>query len=144
MRAAAGGHFRPASPQGQLNVLQTLARPGSGFVPLHYDNREIVMGMAGQPWSGGRRPSVRTPEDYQAFDRPQSVKIAFNLAVQDEGGGWSRIITEPWIRATGDAARRIMARYWRVIYPGSGMHVRSMAASRLQQKSQFPGSRQHL
>ena len=79
------------------------------------------MGMAGQPWSGGRVPPVGTAEDYAAFDRPESVKIAFNLAVRDEGGGWSRITTETRIRATDDAGRRTMARYWRVIYPGSGM-----------------------
>lgn len=121
IRAAASGRFRAASPQSEVNVLQALARPGSGFVPLHDDGREIVMGMAGQPWSGGRVPSVRTPEDYEAFHRPESVKIAFNLAVRDEGGGWSRITTETRIRATDDAAQRIMARYWRTIYPGTGM-----------------------
>ena len=121
IRAAASGQFGRPAALGGANVLKTLRRPGSGFLLLREDGKEVVMGMAGQPWASGRRPDVRTVEEYEAFQAPESVQVAFNLAVVDDGAGWSRIVTETRIRATDEAARRIMARYWRVIYPGSGM-----------------------
>lgn len=121
IRAIAGGHLQAAPSLGKTRILAALASPRSAFIPLYEDPREIVMGLAGQPWSSARRPKIRDAAGYQAFQDPESVKVAFNLKIEDQGGGWSRVTTETRIRATDDTARRIMARYWRLVYPGSGM-----------------------
>ncbi len=121
IRALAGGHLRTAPSMGKVRILKAISSPGSGFLPLYEDEREIVMGMAGQPWSSARRPKIRTAADYQAFQDAESVKVAFNLKIEDQGGGFTRVTTETRIGATDDAGRRIMARYWRLVYPGSGM-----------------------
>jgi hypothetical protein len=122
IRAMASGRFRRgASSFGGRPVLDAFRTPRSGFLPLHEDAREIVMGMAGRPWSNGPRPKIEDAAGFAAFNEPGSVKIAFNLLVEEEGAGWSRVVTETRIRATDDSARRTMGRYWRVIYPGSGM-----------------------
>ena len=121
IRAAAGGHFRTGPSPGQRRVLDALSNPGSGFFPLHDDGREIVMCMAGRPWKSEPKPRMRAANDFAVFNAPGSVKIAFNLLVQEGDPGWSRVVTETRVRATDDAARSIMARYWRLICPGTGM-----------------------
>ena len=136
VRAMASGRFRRGpSPLAGKPVLDMLAKPGSGFLPLHQDAREIVMGMAGQPWSSARPPKIEDAAGFAAFNEPGSVQIAFNLLVEDEGAGWSRVVTETRIRATDDSARRIMARYWRLIYPGSGM-IRRMWLNAIRDRAQ--------
>jgi hypothetical protein len=123
VRSMASGRFRGSrsSALAGRRILDVMAHPRSGFLPLHEDAREVVMGMVGRPWASGREPSVDGAAGFAAFDEPGSVKIAFNLLVEDEGGGWSRVVTETRVRATDDAAKRVMGRYWRLIYPGSGM-----------------------
>lgn len=116
-----GGHFRGRVAGGNKPMLDTMSGPGSAFFPLAADGREIVMCMAGRPWSSGPGPRVRSAADFAAFSAPRSVRIAFNLVVEESKPGWSRVTTETRVLATDDASRRIMARYWRLIYPGSGM-----------------------
>jgi hypothetical protein len=111
---------------GQKRVLGTLPNPSKGSIRLHEDNREIVIGLAGRPWASGPRLRWESVEAFQAFDAPNSVKIVANFRVEDEGGGWSRVVTETRIRATDESARRTMGVYWRMIYPGSGMIRRAL------------------
>jgi hypothetical protein len=141
LRAMAGGRFvRGSSPLAARPILEILKNPRSGFLPLHEDAREIVMGMVGRPWSNGPRPKIEDAAGFGAFNAPGSVKIAFNLLVEDEGAGWSRVVTETRIRATDDSARRTMGRYWRVIYPGSGM-IRRMWLNAIRDRAEHrPGS----
>jgi hypothetical protein len=47
--------------------------------------------------------------------------MAYDFFVEDAGGGWSTISTETRVRALDDLTRRGMARYWRLIVPGSGL-----------------------
>jgi hypothetical protein len=121
VRAAAGGNFRARTSMGSRPMLDTMSGPGSAFSPLSADGREIVMCMAGRPWSSGPGPRMRGAAEFAAFNAPRSVKIAFNLVVEEDKPGWSRVTTETRVLATDSAARGIMARYWRLIYPGSGM-----------------------
>lgn len=122
VRAMASGHWRySAAPLARKRILEVFAMPGSGFLPLRDNGREMVLGMAGQPWAQRRRPPVRSAAEFDGFDEPDSVKIAFNLMVEDEGNGWSRVSTETRTLATDDAARRTMACYWRLIYPGTSL-----------------------
>jgi hypothetical protein len=57
------------------------------------------------------------------------VKIAANFRIEDIGGGRTRVVTETRVVANDDAAHRKMARYWALIYPGSGMIRRSLLAA---------------
>jgi hypothetical protein len=91
---------------------------------MNLGERELVFGMAGQPWAN--RAVRLKPEEFRAWMPQGNAKIAFNFAVEDAGGGWSRMWTETRVQATDAAARGIMAKYWRLIYPGSGMIRRSM------------------
>lgn len=80
-------------------VLDALYAQGKGYVPLGGTEHEIVMGhVPGGP-----------------------VRIAFNFSVEDAGGGWSSISTETRVLALDASSRRIMALYWRLIVPGSGL-----------------------
>ena len=68
-----------------------------------------------------RRLEARTVQEF-ADDREQGgVKIAYDFNVEDAGGGWSTISTETRVLALDDFTRRGMARYWRLIVPGSGL-----------------------
>ena len=119
IRALAFGKLPRRSRAASPPILKLL--PASGFTIVHDDGRELVFVMAGQPWSGRRGTRLSGLEDFAAFQQSDSVRIAANLRVEDEGGGWSRVITETRTQATDSTARRHMAAYWRIIYPGTGM-----------------------
>jgi len=138
IRRLAGGNLRRGGPSpAQRRVLETFSTPQSGFLPLYQDSREIVMGMVGQPWVNGRPPLLHDPADFAAFHAPASVRIAFNLLIVDDGNGWSRLITETRVQGTDAAGTRTMARYWRVIYPGSGM-IRRMWLNAIRDRAKAP------
>lgn len=119
IRAAAGGHFR-GSPPDPRPILDTMFRPGSGFLVLDVeDPGELVYGMVG--FVHKPPPPVATPEQFAAFTSPGGIRVAFNLRVVPEGDGVVRVSTETRCLANGDAARRTFAGYWRIIYPGSAI-----------------------
>jgi hypothetical protein len=123
---ALGDFRRPVPPRNPVPILQLMSNPsGGGFFPLVRTEREYVFGMAGRPWVNSA-PTRLTPGEFRTWRTPNSVLIAFNFLIEDEGNGWSRVSTETRVLATDDAARRTMARYWRLIYPGSGLLRRSM------------------
>lgn len=65
------------------------------------------------------------------------VKLAFNIRVEDEGGGWTRIWTETRILGTDDDAMRSFSRYWCMVYPGSAILRRTWleaAAARIERE----------
>lgn len=128
IRAIAMGHVRAArEAQGAppaVPMIEMIRNPRSGFFPLDDTPREFVFGMAGQPWNNvGLR---LTPEEFRGWALPDSVKIAANFLIEDAGNGRSRVITETRIAASDESARGRMARYWALIYPGSGMTRRSL------------------
>jgi hypothetical protein len=130
IRSIALGDFRSRPVRtDQRPILELMSSaPGSGFFPLAITDRECLFGMAGRPWANDAERWL-TPEQFRAWRRPDAVRIAFNFVVEDEGGGWSRLSTETRVQATDDASRRTMARYWRLIYPGSGLLRRAMLSS---------------
>jgi hypothetical protein len=122
-RAMAFGRFEggPASID-SLPVLRTITQRGSGFHILAEDpGREIVIGMIGRPWTSERPVTFEKPEEFKQFNRPGYVKVSFNLRVDPAQDGGTRLATETRIIGTDDDARHVFARYWRLIYPGSGM-----------------------
>jgi len=128
IRSIAMGHVpaargaQPASPT--LPMVQMIESRRTNFFPLDDTPREFVFGLAGQPWNN---VGVRlTPEEFRNWAPPDNVKIAANFLIEDAGNGRSRVITETRVAATDESARGKMARYWALIYPGSGMIRRSL------------------
>jgi hypothetical protein len=78
-------HFPETAAMRRMSILDELTAPGSGFVVLYRDDREIVLGMAGQPWAGPESPQIKDATQYAAFQLPGSVKVAVNLRVDDVG-----------------------------------------------------------
>jgi hypothetical protein len=68
-----------------------------------------------------RRPEVRTLQEFAEYREQGGVKMAFDFNVEDAGGGWSTIRAETRVLALDDVTRRGLARYWRLIVPGSGL-----------------------
>jgi hypothetical protein len=62
-----------------------------------------------------------TPAAFRALAAPGYAKAVMNFRLEDEGGGWTRLVTETRVYATDDHARRRFAAYWRTIYPGSAL-----------------------
>ena len=91
----------------------------SGYVSGGSD-REIVM-CGGANMLVKRSLGVRTLQEFADYREQGAVKMAFDFNVEDAGGGWSTIITETRVLALDDSTRRGMARYWRLIVPGSGL-----------------------
>jgi hypothetical protein len=106
------------------SVIQMISGPRSAFFPLDDTPREFVFGLAGQPWNN-RAVRLKSSE-FRDWAEPGNVKIAANFLIEDLGGGRSRIVTETRVAATDAGARRKMAKYWALIYPGSGLVRRSL------------------
>jgi hypothetical protein len=66
-----------------------------------------------------RRPEVRSSREFAAYREQGAVKMAFDFNVEEAGEGWSTITAETRVAAAGDS--RGVARYWRLIVPGSGL-----------------------
>lgn len=81
---------------------------------------EIVM-CGGANVRARRGLEVHTLQECADYRQPGTVKVAYNFSAEDAGGGWSLLSTETRIMATDDDTRRGMARYWRLIVPGSGL-----------------------
>ncbi len=121
IRDLAGGRASEGRPNARP-ILEMMAQPGTGFLPLDVsDPHEIVFGMVGQPWTNRPPPPVTTAEQFQAFAAPGQIRVAFNIRVADEGQGRVRLSTETRALGNDPAARRLFARYWRIIYPGSAI-----------------------
>jgi len=121
IRALAGGQVEGAAPD-STPILDMMTQPGTGFLPLDVSEPgELVYGMVGKPWSNEPPPPVRTPEEFLAFDKTGSIRVAFNLRIVEEDDGVFRVTTETRTLGNDPRARRVFARYWRIIYPGSAI-----------------------
>lgn len=91
----------------------------SGYV-LGDSEHEIVM-CGGANVRAKRSLEARTLQQFADYREQGAVKMAFDFNVEDAGSGWSTISAETRVLATDDLTRRGMARYWRLIVPGSGL-----------------------
>ena len=80
-----------------------------------------------------------TPAKFRALAEPGYAKAVMNFRLEDEGGGWTRLVTETRIVATDDHARRRFAAYWRTIYPGSAL-IRRMWLRAIRARAEARGS----
>ncbi|MBZ5514694.1 MAG: hypothetical protein LAN62_07595 [Acidobacteriia bacterium] len=91
----------------------------SGYLFGGSEHEIVMFGV----WNvrANRRPEVRTLQEFADYREQGAVKMAYDFNVEDAGGGWSTISTETRVLALDDFTRRGMARYWRLIVPGSGL-----------------------
>ncbi len=121
LRALASGHLS-APPVEPTPLLEVQQGSGAGFLPLDVSNTgEMVFGMVGRPWVDEPPPQVHTANEFRAFVSPGHVRVAFDFRVVDEGAGVVRVSTETRILGNDPEARRVFARYWRLVYPGSAI-----------------------
>jgi len=105
-------------------ILDSVRNPRSGFFPLDDTHDEFVFGLAGQPWNNA---AIRlTAAEFPSWTKPGCIKVAANFLIQDAGNNRSQVITETRIAACDATAGKKMARYWALIYPGSGVVRRSL------------------
>jgi hypothetical protein len=80
----------------------------------------VVFGGLLQPWhvtSGDTGPALDAAT-LRAWTAPGWVKAAMDFRLVPSGSG-TVLSSETRVKATDDASRRMFARYWRVIRPGS-------------------------
>ena len=91
----------------------------SGYVSGGNEHEIVVCGGANVRAQRGLE--VRTLQEFADYREQGAVKIAFGFNVEDAGNGWSTVVAETRVLAMDDLTRRGMARYWRLIVPGSGL-----------------------
>jgi hypothetical protein len=107
----------------------------SGFLALADDApRELVVGaIVGAPQGAHGTP---TPAFFKA-PPPGYAIAAMNFLVTSDGANSSWISTETRVFASGAAARRRFAAYWRIIYPGSSL-IRHMWLRAIERRATLP------
>jgi len=97
----------------------------AGFFLLEHDDRELVIGMAAQPWKPAGNLVRLRPEDFTGFALPDYVKAAWNFRFE-EADGRASVETETRIKCTSPGAKRKFGAYWTVIGPFSRIIRREM------------------
>jgi hypothetical protein len=121
LRGLASGKLS-ALPPDTTPLIDLFARSGQGSLMLDASSpREIVLGTVGRPWKDEPPPQVTLPADFLTFSLPGHVRVVFDIRTADEGSGFVRVSTETRILGNDAEARRVFARYWRLIYPGSAI-----------------------
>ncbi|HEX9711092.1 MAG TPA: hypothetical protein VGB52_00875 [Actinomycetota bacterium] len=110
----------------------------AGFERLGFERlaeapgEELVLGLVGKPWLP--RPAVRRGVDFEAFDQPGYVRIAWGWRVEADGDG-SLLSTETRVQATDARARLLFRAYWTVIGRFSGL-IRSEALALIKREAE--------
>jgi hypothetical protein len=94
-----------------------------GFVILEERaGEQIVLGAAGRFWQprGDGVDSLDGPEAFRGYDRPGSVRAAWDFVLTPVAGG-TRLSTETRIAGTDRDGTRTFRRYWRLVHPGSAL-----------------------
>lgn len=93
-----------------------------GFTPLGEEaGRELVFGLVGRFWRPKGDLCSVSAADFESFREPGFAKAAWNLLIEEDGPGVTRLSTETRVLCLGDAARRKFLLYWRVVEPFSGV-----------------------
>lgn len=119
LRGYAGRSSRTRVDRGET-LPESLSR--FGFTPLDRDaGRELVFGLVGRFWRPKGDLRTVPAADFQGFREPGFAKAAWNLLLEEDGPGVTRLSTETRVLCLGDAARRKFLLYWRVVEPFSGV-----------------------
>jgi hypothetical protein len=109
-----------SSPQA-AEVPQTLLAmvKATGWSVLEEDpGREVVVGTVTQPWNADVVFHAIPAEQFQCFNEPGWVKIAFTLRADAIGSTDSVARTETRVATTDLIARQRFRRYWAFFLPG--------------------------
>jgi hypothetical protein len=95
-----------------------------GFVVLdERPGEQVVLGAAGRFWRprGDGVDRLGDPQEFRDYDRPASVRAAWDFVLTPTAGGGTRLSTETRIAGTDADGTRVFRRYWRLVYPGSAL-----------------------
>jgi len=84
----------------------------TGFILLEENNKEIVIGLVAQPWKATGNIMKMSPVDFNGFDKPDYVKVAWNFLIEEIDEEEIRISTETRIHCTSGIARKYFSVYW--------------------------------
>ena len=84
---------------------------------------QVVLGAAGRFWRprGDGIDRLGDPQEFRDYDRPGSVRAAWDFVLRPTAGGRTRLSTETRIAGTDADGTRVFRRYWRLVYPGSAL-----------------------
>jgi hypothetical protein len=115
-----GSRARRARAERSATLPESLAR--FGFTPLEeVPGREMVFGLVGRFWRPNGDLCTVSADDFPGFREPGFAKAAWNLLLEEDEPGVTRLSTETRVLCLGDAARRRFLLYWRVVEPFSGV-----------------------
>jgi hypothetical protein len=118
---------RPRPQRGPAPLLEGVLK--MGFVVLdERPGEQVVLGVVGRPWRprGDGIESIDGPEAFRAYDRPCSVRVAWDFTLLPAGEGRTTLSTETRIAGTDADGTRVFRRYWRLVHPGSALIRRDM------------------
>jgi hypothetical protein len=95
-----------------------------GFVLLaDRPGEQVVFGVAGRPWRprGDGIDRLDGATAFRAYDRPGSVRAAWDFVLTPIADGRTRLSTETRIAGTDAHGTRTFRRYWRIVHPGSAL-----------------------
>jgi len=121
LRALASGKWYQSDTTQGKPILETMTGPNSIFAVVEEDERQVVFVGAGRPWTRSNLPHPKNREEFENYRLPSAVRIVADLRIEDAGAGETLVVTETRVQATDEEGARVMARYWRLIYPGSGL-----------------------
>ena len=91
----------------------------SGYVSGATEHEVLMCGGANV--REGRVLPAHSLQEFADYRVEGGVKIGFDFYVEDAGEGWSKVTAETRVLAVDEATTRGLARYWRLIVPGSGL-----------------------
>jgi hypothetical protein len=105
------------SPPADIPLVEQTRALGWGVL-AEEGGREIALGAVTRPWEPNPTFESVPAEEFAAYTRPRSVKIAWSLSVHDLGDGRSIFRTETRAMTTDREARKRFRRYWSLVAPG--------------------------
>jgi hypothetical protein len=96
----------------------------AGFVLLdERPGQQVVLGLAGRPWRprGDGVDPLEGPAAFRSYDRPGSVRCAWDFVLAPGANGGTLLATETRIAGTDARGTRTFRRYWRLVQPGSSL-----------------------
>lgn len=94
-----------------------------GFAASGYviGGREHEIVAAGGANLRAKQPiQAHSLQEFADYREQGAIKMAFDFYVKETGDGWSTLTAETRVAALDESARG-MARYWRLVVPGSGL-----------------------
>jgi hypothetical protein len=110
--------FGPYAPSADTTFRELFRRPP--FTVLEESTHSSVSGLAGRLWAlGDTFAMLESPDEYAAFAKPGTAKVAVLNQVRPRGRGGSELVSETRVWCTDRSARVRFASLWAVVGPFS-------------------------